>query len=590
MHSDGSSKCDPMQRLSFDVATLVFSRLDQKSCLRAMAVCKSWRDHIPMLCTDAWKHVILDGSVQKDGSCPILLHRSLHQCLGPHVKQVSLRRFRIQEHVYKMMDILSCCNQIRALCFEHCCIIDQARFIKHLQPLSTHLTKLVFLDHEHNLAFIPILTCCSNLIHFTLKTKPLDEPQGMFDMEPDIPTLDKPFLNLSYLCLGAKLHKHQRVLPILRKCPNLRCLRIGAFKQAYDPVSANTTFISDLRDRCHEEALRTRDTIAEDLGTVRALCPHLQYLGLNCYRDNAHNWIEYEHQHRNGLVFLDVTKLSEDSSDVIPLIAQAQDSLEHLGIHFHTSGPQRQGSWANLATMQLRNLRSLSCRFLIYLDDDHLAALIRRCDLLEDVELIGTQGNIQPVVIHALRGLSGLRRLTLYYDQDDMVPTYSNGAIYDLLQHHARLGDSLKQIRMNAANDRIIELLGQIESLESIQLLTMDENVKEKTMMDFAQCLLEHDRVHTLEFNYFQLSDGVLRLLGQLSHLKAIDFYCSHVSPKGLDAFLDSAIQLQILRLTKAKKGGPPVEFDMRKASDKTRQRIHQTRSRKYRSFLYDYH
>ena len=67
-----------------DIVLEIFSYLTQQDCLTCMAVCRDWYATVPQYAQNIWKEIQLD---RRDASID---HQRQQQCLGSHVKRVSI--------------------------------------------------------------------------------------------------------------------------------------------------------------------------------------------------------------------------------------------------------------------------------------------------------------------------------------------------------------------------------------------------------------------------------------------------------------------------------------------------------------------
>ena len=80
-----------LSALSSDIVLKIFSYLTQQDCLTCMAVCRDWYATVPQYSQDTWEELQLDW---RDASID---HQRRQQCLGSHVKRVSIKSMSDKE-------------------------------------------------------------------------------------------------------------------------------------------------------------------------------------------------------------------------------------------------------------------------------------------------------------------------------------------------------------------------------------------------------------------------------------------------------------------------------------------------------------
>ena len=88
-------------RLPFEINCVIFSLLDQHSCLESIKVCHTWFEQVPRHSTSLWKQVDFYYIWTKSNPC-------LLKCLGSHVREIIVS--------YHSLDILM--TQLKLHC--HC--------------------------------------------------------------------------------------------------------------------------------------------------------------------------------------------------------------------------------------------------------------------------------------------------------------------------------------------------------------------------------------------------------------------------------------------------------------------------------------
>ncbi|KAI9248254.1 hypothetical protein BDA99DRAFT_576094 [Phascolomyces articulosus] len=499
---------DPIERLPFDVASKVFSHVNQRECLKVMGVSKLWRERVPLLTTSIWRTVELLGCFHD------VENTLMHRVIGPHVNKLIFGHFHHEEELFAIMRIAHQrnCTQQTELWIGASQVINQEAFLKCLRPLVKNVTKLEFTRHDRNMAFLHVMTLCPKLQYFSFKTIEHNEPEDMYSQDPNFdvyqdmfPEDGAVFTNMTYLCLGATLHKHLRLAPILARCPNLRCLRVGSFEGndevPYLPEYERSSLITTGR---YSDGLCHRDNYSTDINLFYKLCPKLQFLELNNSAPDDAEWDLYYNLTRpdslsstfatmslmhtanfslslqlppsdiigqsmvagavvssqaattsinntdsggnssdtNGLKLLYVHELFDyGPGEIIPEIKAHQATLEQLSLDVLMSRYKNYYSWARIADVHSETLREFSCKE-IDCNGRAIASLIYQCPKLEVVEISSTGDNIHPSIITAISKLSSLKNLALYYEMFDIPRFIMDGAIYGLLRKFIRQGDA----------------------------------------------------------------------------------------------------------------------------------------------------
>ena len=109
-------RIDPVLFLPYETAAQVFSLMAKKECMNAMVVSKYWRERVPSLSTKVWHTVNLAGFTDA------LDNKSLHLCLGPHVKRVKIAHFHEEDAHFGVLRVLqnTSCIRLTELCKKAC--------------------------------------------------------------------------------------------------------------------------------------------------------------------------------------------------------------------------------------------------------------------------------------------------------------------------------------------------------------------------------------------------------------------------------------------------------------------------------------
>ncbi|KAI9248251.1 hypothetical protein BDA99DRAFT_525215 [Phascolomyces articulosus] len=626
---------DPVRHLPFDILCQIFSYLSQTDCLRTMGVSKLWIERVPAFSVDSWKTIQLSMSHQDLENLRlhqffgshvkrvILCHFSnqvsllnmmrvlqVHDC--SHIQELGFDACTVTDHEHFLKSLLLLATNVLRINFLH---HSQNLPMASVMAACPKLRYFSFKTDPYN--------------------EPADmyACDPFFDLSSHLsPVQDTTFDNLWYLCLSATLHKEKRLAPILVHCPNLRCLRVGCFEQkssSASPLSSSSSHMIDPDTQMlvgppqflhsndetiqrQNDGLCLRNSTTTDLKLVIDLCPKLQYLEFNTNRDNDEEWIrKYARIHsinsssitsttsvesvqkqqkkeikmdnekskgsiatatHGGLKLLQIYQvLDYGPLEIIPVIKEHQHTLDTLNISvLFTRVFLDHHDWSSIASVRSSTLRCLMV-IDIQCHADALASLIQNCSNLEEITLMRTADNIDPIVVSAIGGLKRLKRLGLCY-LDNVVPNMNGGILYDVLQKHISIG-TLEMLLLNVVDDEILNLVGKVESLEYIQLINSDARflgededdmgldlddhgddvVSEQAKIQFAQDLHDNgSRLETINLSRFELSAHFMDILAGLKHLTLADFSNCHLEPYVLGAFLRKVENLKTIRVSTA--------------------------------------
>ncbi|KAJ8655225.1 hypothetical protein O0I10_009093 [Lichtheimia ornata] len=522
-----------------EINNVIFSYLDMKQLLECLAVCRQWRDNIPFWIETQERTLQLSMS-QLDNAHPPL------QYIGRVVQGIQLAPWRQEVNYQQVIVNLVALDlphvdtlQLYFMPAKGSSVIEAS---KAWYQLGTKLRRLLLsLKHPTRGQFdvSPLLRCCPFLTHLAI----------------DYPHFSEPYLK--YIGQGRQLQLHylkfrahiemQDLLSLVRRCPELRYLRIGwnhsmDLKQIFDAcpslkgVGVNTrVFESDdpwWKDRRHMPmATRRSPTTAsiqeldmyvkfEDLylqiaAMLNHHCEHLKRLYLDI---NIDNWDGRIKQH-------DLDTLEYD-----PLPA-----LEEFEYHAYQPAPAK-ASFVIPLLKKCPNLKS------IYINTREAGPIYRA--------LVGFH-------------LPHLRCLTVSDTDRDM------DGLEDLLFSIANTNTPLERFIFKGDVFRshwIYQALSQISSLRHIELDDFEPNVFKARKRDkkiMTQCLnrLHGDGVtstpatRNLESIDFFHVEGFMTVdafgsLRKIFPLKRVAFHrCGPMSERGLRLLVDREPPLEYLEM-----------------------------------------
>ncbi|KAI9314531.1 hypothetical protein BX666DRAFT_1967575 [Dichotomocladium elegans] len=204
----------PFDTLPYDILSKAFSYLTQVEVLEAMAVCRTWYEHLPCYTTHLWRSVTISA---KEGG---LINRRKAQCLGSHVHTVIASFYKGNSIFPKDMEEIVKLTEgsVRAAVFCFCSSFQSIGFYSGLAILGKHLTRLAFSNHlGNNLDFFDIMSACPHLTYFEMQRP------GVL-VTRNIPPFYITFPKLTDLLLDGTPCLDFDLEAILDRCPGLRFL------------------------------------------------------------------------------------------------------------------------------------------------------------------------------------------------------------------------------------------------------------------------------------------------------------------------------------------------------------------------------
>ncbi|KAI9485127.1 hypothetical protein BDB00DRAFT_942663 [Zychaea mexicana] len=268
-----------------ETVTDIFSYLDQKECIECMEVCRRWYDLIPSFTTRVWHQLKVSSSsagYDNDGNaiscCWLQSNIALLQCLGPHVKDVSicfqdtrsvLERLYTQRCEIKCLEINNHKPTLKRN--KRPTTNDSIRLPVVITLFAPTLTQLSITSHPCDVSLTMLLDTLPALTHLSVtfnnsgyqnlsntEVGQRKRRRSSFGVLSSAATLDNNNNNsnthLVYLHLDNALNFDTRIQPILHRCPELQYLLITSDVSRFtlsNPPSNNIHVVFNLCPRVH---------------------------------------------------------------------------------------------------------------------------------------------------------------------------------------------------------------------------------------------------------------------------------------------------------------------------------------------------
>ncbi|KAI8141219.1 hypothetical protein BJV82DRAFT_619733 [Fennellomyces sp. T-0311] len=359
-HPNDSSLTSAMQlafmaTLPSDITLEIFALLNQHDCLTAMTVCQDWLYAVPEYTKGLWNTIVIDTSKTNEET-----HKCWERFLGEHVKNVTIGAHVDEQVLYDVLQQLLDlnCTKIESLELVGCSTTQQNTFLSLLRRLS--LIRLKMTIHRSNVAFAHVFNACPNMTHFTYQPTLVDDT---FDSEPevlDVPDLPDQFPSVTYLCLDMILDVNQRLVQLLKRCPNLQCY-IGASLENLDTQRPD-----------HQPV---------DFDLLFTLCPKITHVVTDWGYDSFYHLSDIEVgtlNSANGIRYFAAMEDRYNAAQVKTLIAANQSTIEHLSLRAHVFSFSSHGAtWSNVfQSFSLPRLRTLICNSGFKIDNPTLIAIL----------------------------------------------------------------------------------------------------------------------------------------------------------------------------------------------------------------------
>ena len=458
-------------------------------------------------------------------------------------------------------------------------IYDMHGFLIHLKALSTNLVKLSFTKHRINIPFIATMSVCPSLSHLIFTPYPDnilsgDEPT-ISPANHRIPTtIDNDngvlFHNMLSLSIDSSISYNRRLAPIIKRCPNLRILRIN--NDVIDWRNREGINMDDIFQLCpnveyvecnNTQSYYRRNTqpsnkIADDIITKHYASSRTTSANNNNNNNNNNN---DSNRGLCDLIFYEPLDLRTMNA-LLRQINNHKNTLQLLELGLKRDNPT---SWDGIADIYAPNLRVLRLDK-IYCSEEAIAVLILHCPALEELLL-----HTRPVVeayarpFYALCSLTKLKTLTVNY-RYGVKSDNENGLIHhdnvvrgtrevhqepNLLIPIREYLDSISNTPSNNALEELHirannwinlnndQLLHSISTLPKLRCLTLvnHTNIDAKSpfitiqgVQEFVQRLHQHTMIEELSLAGIEkLSSEAVNLLADLKYLKKLVLFgCEH--------------------------------------------------------------
>ncbi|KAI8140147.1 hypothetical protein BJV82DRAFT_624048 [Fennellomyces sp. T-0311] len=457
--NDSDSQSTPIQTmflntLPSDIILAIFLYLDQQDCLTCMRVCQAWYGCVPQYAQGVWKTVRFSAIDARTDN------RLREKCLGKHVKTMVFDTFELEDDLYRMMNkvIGWDCTELETLELKNCTTADQDTFLLLLKQLAAQrMTCLKMAQHNSNVAFLHLFGVCPKLTHFTYEaTEEAYVDHNVYSVEPmvcestTLPATECK--SLVYLCLDAALHGRLRLIPILKKCPNLEYL-LGLSSTTY--ISVQMSFP------------RHYNACAIPLDTVFIWCPKITHIATNNAWFNLSDEEEMVKAEKcPGLCHFAVCEASDHSvTEISPHLLQNQQTLKHLSINAYPYFASK-GDWSSVfRSLHLFQLRTLEC-YEIQFDIASLIAILNQCPRLDTLILRRIPLIFDESSVRQLRRIPRLRKLDLeggtFDDEFRLTTLFERFPALETLQ--------LSRVSTTLDLDAVMEHLKQLKYLELIDI------------------------------------------------------------------------------------------------------------------------
>ncbi|KAI9488506.1 hypothetical protein BDB00DRAFT_877388 [Zychaea mexicana] len=561
-------RSDPLKQLNSDVLEQVFSQFTQSDIIECMLVCRLWREQALTLSFKPWQDLQLNGKKERRlPRRPPPFSNYIRTVLFDCYTNTMWDNYRFYRQLRTVIESWGCQN-ISTLVFTRCHSGVEQHFINLLKKLTNSLRVLIFDEQPSNLPFLAILAACPNLrtLHFQLQ---FEYHYSMYVEDPiSAPLLAKEekknttitFDNLTCMSLDYVLNTNQ-INNILRRCPNLRCVRYGS----------NTI-------------CRWQFT---DLSSIIKHCPRVEYIECNrldkgddriddnlngtFYTEQSSKWKQYKDKdnswflrralsgkHDGLRVFKYVGTKSrlDDFGDIVNVLKYSQDSLETLQLaNCQLEALLSKGSRNNI---QMRNLRKLVIGNDICTSTSELCAFISHCTMLTHIQLDATLEVLTaPAFVRVLKRLPALTTLGFrlpyesFWSQQIRQDRITTSLLQALGSHFSGNNDdsccSIANLTFGTAtqgfpiSNAILDAISSFGVLRSIELHNNGEYLSESQSLDkFTDMLLKKNTLlQRMWLRNFALSIYAFVYLGRLVTLQELRLtQCSTIYQKALEMLI----------------------------------------------------
>ncbi|KAI9243370.1 hypothetical protein BDA99DRAFT_544492 [Phascolomyces articulosus] len=606
--------------LPYDVLCLIFSnpRYSKKDHVECRKVCRTWYYHVPMYTRSFWRRVKFSGHDWRHTDSKMACF------LGPHVNHVSIEAFppsmtsnqfgvpinpspngsREEGDDSALFWLLSVlkekeCDYIETISFNLCNIFDIHGFLIHLKDLNTHLIKLSFTKHRTNLPFIGIMGVCPSLAHIVFNPYPDnvlngDEPIVSQQICEDETTKFHHMLSLS---IDSSISYERRLAILLRRCPNLRILRIN--NDVSDWHHQKMIHLDDIFKQCpkleyvecnNTQSFYTRysqpsDEIADNI--IKKYYPSITTRTMSTATTGARNNQQHQEDEEGGLrelIFYEPSN-THNVTSILNQISNHKDTLQLLELGLKRDNPIW---WDDIACIRAPALRVLRLDK-IYCSEEAIASFLSHCPSLKELLLHTrpvTEAYAQPLC--ALGSLKKLRTFTINYRysvsdsenglREEPVFLYNNipRAARHVHQDPGRLSpmcDFLKTITttndnetsllehltirantlINLNNDEFLFYVSSLPNLRSLSLVN-NTNIDGKSqyitpqgVLTFTQRLYEYTKIEELSLvGIEKLTSDAIDQMAKFKHLrKLVLFGCEHYNGQDLIRLVEQTKSLR---------------------------------------------
>ncbi|KAI9495132.1 hypothetical protein BDB00DRAFT_870847 [Zychaea mexicana] len=489
--------------LPHEILCAIFSQLSWGDLVLCLSVHPTWASRIPHYAKSKLSTFEFTTDILSNLHSPFSL-----VSLGPHVETVIMHQLNDHDCVIKALEIVvkKKCN-VKKLKLSECRIFDLERFLQLLNQVGGQtLTELTFELHRDQMPYRHIIAACPKLTHFACDLDNVThEPALMQQQQQQKPststmTLETFGSNITYLSVNILLQRDDRLYPLLRMCPQLRCLVLGYgfFVRDGDPHRWRRPF---------------------DLGAILDMCPRLVYFQCNSWENNP-AWIMHARQQSSRLPHLLFKSEEEqqqqqgglrefitdhcgiyDSNQIMPLLLQHRNTLEVVKLNRIRKDKQgQQQPWQRRSTKSwlyelddqrqqqalkaantgednrnFNRLHTLVLKSIESGEPHQVATLIRRCPNLQEISLDGRM--VSAPVLDALAATCPhLRRLDLKGTSETKEDgTIIMHALRNFIQHGSMTLKSMRLAKLKAiTNDLLLALVG-LQELELADLPNISE-------------------------------------------------------------------------------------------------------------------
>ncbi|KAI7861006.1 hypothetical protein BDC45DRAFT_529613 [Circinella umbellata] len=601
-------RCDPLVHLCQDVLIIIFTYLETQDVLNCSYVNHVWYNRIPTLSTTPWEELYLSDEYH-----PIEISEKPSP-RSQYIKSICATSYSdiMLQNCINMAKITWKCQNIRRLTLYVSSVNDKLDFINILKTLGDTLRVLIMVGEGSPLSFFSILQACPDLhtLHYDVAPKNTlfdtvigDDPSSSFSDNEELNQHQQvQFRNMTCLSLDFIIPSIL-VNKILKRCPNLRCVRVGNVNPYPHWYWLDENVLSTNKKNT-------------DLTSILQLCPHVEYIEYN-RRDSFINdddfmnlftemswWKEYGDKHPSlfsaenhpqffqessplrVLKFFGVEDQDYSFSDVAYLLKRSQNSLQIL----HLEQCELMGLLEELSMTQLREFH---CRSSICSSDEELISFIGRCSMLERFALdvnhdILQSSQLSMLLIDTFAHLPFLTtldfRLFCYNDTDVFNSSIAISTHISRILHH--LGSqkhcSIEKLTFGTdsctipISNSMINAAASISSLRNIQIyrnyeddIEMESAISEQNeenpnihhddthghcplftpegIVNFLTKLQQNTRIEVIHFQDTKnLLDEAFKVLGQIRTLRELYLFdCSCISKTSIRYLLEQGISQQ---------------------------------------------